>query len=254
MDSSRHVDDGDPRTTGEYVRRVTDGEGTLTLVGVVHDHPASTHRVRRATETLDPDILALELPPIAVPLFEQYARDDRDPPVFGGEMSAGIRAARTGTAVGIDRPTWSFLRKLVRNLLRERASPTTARNVLSNVASVTKHAVLCRLAATVAARTGVRLEVDFPTAHDADWWDTPEDQALDEREQIRRSRSFMDALQTGSASRASRVEDATREEHMADRLGDLRKDGDIVAIVGIDHLDPLVKQLGGTRDTGDERS
>ncbi len=247
MKFDQHVDDDrDPRMTGKYVRRVPKKNGIggmLTLVGVVHDHPASTYRVRRTTESLDTDILALEIPPIAIPLFEQYARSDQSPPAFGGEMSAAIQAAGTDTTVGIDRPTWGFFRKLVWNLLRKRPPLATIRSVLSNVASVTKHAVVCRLAATVAARTPVRLEVDFPVAHDTDWRDTPEEQALDEREQVRQSRAFMNAFQTANSVRASRFEDETREEYMADRLFELRENGDTVAVVGIDHLDSLTERL-----------
>jgi hypothetical protein len=246
MDISQQAGaDKDPRTTGEYVRRLPGDSGTLTLVGVVHDHPASTYRVRRITKMSSPDILALELPPLAIPLFEQYARDDRSPPTFGGEMSAAMQIARTDTTVGIDRPTCSFFLRLARNVLYERPSLTIVQNLLSGACSVTKHAIVCRLAAAVAARTPVRLEVDFPTAHDTDWWDTPEDQALDERRQIRRSRSFIDAMWTDDISCASRLEDSTREEHMADRLSALREEGDIVAIVGIDHLDSLRERLEG---------
>ena len=80
--------DSDPRVTGEFVRRVSNDAGTVTLVGVVHDHPASSYRVRQVVEDVDPEVLALELPPISIPLYEQYASSDRNPPVFGGEMSA----------------------------------------------------------------------------------------------------------------------------------------------------------------------
>ena len=66
-----------PRFTGEYVRRLgsddsgddaSDGvaddatdAGDVTLVGVVHNHPASKHRIRTMLDEVDPAVLALEL-------------------------------------------------------------------------------------------------------------------------------------------------------------------------------------------------
>jgi|AntDeeMetagen192_2_1112575.scaffolds.fasta_scaffold07421_2 pheromone shutdown protein TraB len=238
--------DADPRVTGEYLRQVPGDSGTLTLVGVVHDHPASTYRTRQVITELDPSVVALELPPISIPLFEEYADSGRTPPVFGGEMSAAIQAASPDTAVGIDRPTGGFFRRLGRTLLRERPTAETLRNVFSNTVSTTKHALLCRIAAVLAAHTSVRLEVDSPTPHDIDWTDTPEEQASDEREQVRRSRSFMNAFRTTNRSRASQIEDAAREADMATRLSALREREDVVAVVGIDHLDSLTERL----DTG----
>lgn len=233
----------DPRLTGAYVREVSGQDGAVTLVGVVHDHPASCYRVQHHVRRLDPEILALELPPSAVPLFEEYATSRQTPPVFGGEMSTAVQAADDATVVGVDRPTSSFGLKLIRNLLRERPSATIARKVFRNTVSAMKHAFVCRVAAGVSAHTDVRVEVDSPTEHDTDWTDSPTAQADDEQAQVRRSRTFMNAFQTSSSSRASRLEDATREEHMAERLTKLSDDGDVVAIVGIDHLDPLAELL-----------
>jgi pheromone shutdown protein TraB len=242
MDPLPAVDvDSDPRVTGEYLRQVTSDAGTLTLVGVVHDHPASTYRARKVVEAIDPDRLALELSPISIPLFEEYAATDRCPPAFGGEMSAAIQAADRSTTVGIDRPTGGFFRRLGRTLLRERPSLRTIRNLASNAVETTKHAGLCRVAATVATHTSVRVEIDSPAPHDVDWGTTPDDQARDERAQVRRSRSFMNAFRTASRSRAARLEDVAREDAMAARLSEL--DGDTVAVVGIDHLDSLVDRL-----------
>ena len=235
--------DSDPRVTGEYIRQVSSNTGTLTLVGVVHDHPASTYRVRQVVTELNPEVLALELPPISIPLFEQYASTDQCPPVFGGEMSAAIQAADTGTPVGIDRPTGGFFQRLAWNLLRERPSLQTVRNVVSATVRTTKHAVTCRVAAAIGAHTSIRLEVDSPVTHDIDWADAPDDQARDERKQIRRSRSFTNAFRTASRSRASRLEDVAREEEMAAQLSQLREDGDTVAVVGIDHLDSIAERL-----------
>lgn len=234
---------GDPRITGEYIRQLGGEHGSLTLVGVVHDHPASTHRVRRTVESVSPDILALELPPMAVPLFEQYAKTDRTPPVFGGEMSGAIQVAGTAETVGIDRPTSGYFARLSRKVVRDRPSPTTVRNVLSDAVSATKHAFVCRIASTVSAKTSVYLEVDSPVEHETDRTDTPEAQARDERGQIRRSRAFMNAFRNASPTRASRFGDTVREEQMADRLSELRVGNDVVAVVGVSHLDPVAERL-----------
>lgn len=235
----------DPRITGEHVRRVSAGPGELTLVGVVHDHPASAYRVARVVEARDPDVIALELPSIAVPLFEAYARSDRDPPVFGGEMSAAIQAG-DAEVVGIDRPTPAYTRLLATRLLRNRPPATTLRKVLSNTVGAIKHALVCQFAGVIASRTDVRLEVDSPVPHDANRRDAPADQARDERDQIRRSTGFMQAFQNASETQASRFEDETREAHMTERLTSLREGGSVVAVVGISHLDPLVERLDAT--------
>ena len=235
--------DSDPRVTGEYIRQIFDDNGTLTLVGVVHDHPASTYRVRHVIDGVDPDVLALELPPISLPLFKQYAASDQIPPAFGGEMSAAIQAVDPDIAIGIDRPTGGFFRRLAQNLLRERPPLETGRNVVSNVVDTTKHALLCRAAAAVGARTSVRLEVDSPITHDVAWTDSPDDQACDEHKRVHRSCSFMNAFRTTSRSRASQFEDDARDAAMTSRLAELRGDGDIVAVIGIDHLDSVTERL-----------
>lgn len=233
----------DPRLTGEYVRAVSGPAGAVTLVGVVHDHPASCHRVRHHVRRLDPEVLALELPPVAVPLFEAYATDDRSPPRFGGEMSTAVQATTDATVVGVDRPSGSFCLRLARTLLRERPSWTTTRSVLRNTGSAAGHALLCRVAASVATHTSLRIEVDDPTHHPTDRTDSPAAQAEDERTQVRRSRTFANAFRTDGGSRAAELEDATREAHMAERLVELRDEGAVVAVVGIDHLDALVALL-----------
>lgn len=235
---SDHNDD--PRLSGEHIRTVTDSNGTVTLVGVVHDHPASIYRARTAVSAQDPEILALELPPLALPLFEQYARDNRTPPVFGGEMSAAIQVATGATVVGIDGPSREYLHRLVGTLSRTPLSLTTLRRVGKSVLSALKQAAVCRLASTLASVTTVRLEVDTPAVYETDWTDTPERQAANERQHLDRARSVLDVLEP---PRAMHIRDTTREAHMADRLDCLRHDGDIVAIVGRDHLDAVADSL-----------
>ena len=234
-------DRDDPRTDGSHVRRLPGGDdtGDVFLAGVVHDHPASAHRVRSLVEATAPDVLALELPPLAVPLFERYAGAG-SVPVAGEEMSVGIRAADAAAVVGIDGPSRGFLGRLVRNLRERGASLSTVRTVAASVLSVSRHAVACRVAALLDAPTALRLAVDAPVEHDVDEHATPERQAADEQTQIRRARAVLGAF--GKAEPVQ-VRDETREAHMADRLASLRQRGDVVAVVGVDHLDGLVAHL-----------
>ncbi|WP_209019535.1 hypothetical protein [Halorussus marinus] len=229
----------DPRLDPEYVRTLASPDrGDLTLVGVVHDHPASVFRAGAVVRERAPETVALELPPLAVPLYREYARSDRPTPSFGGEMSAAARAARESGAdvVGVDAPTRDFLARLARNCWREGASLDTLRRVAGGVASVSRHAAVCRVAAAVADRTGLRVEVDDPVAHDCSRADPPREQARDERRQAERSRSL---LRTFDQPEPVALRDETREESMAARLDSLRERGDAVAIVGLDHLDGL---------------
>jgi len=188
-------------------------------------------------------VLALELPPLAVPLFEQYADDERTPPAFGGEMSTAVQAADTGRVEGIDGPAPRFLRRLLRTLRREDASRSTVRTTARRFASITRHAAVCRLAASLAAHTSLRVEVDSPVDHDCRWTDEPADQAADERQHVRRATSVMSAFRTAPASRCC---DRAREAHMAARLESLREDGDVLAVVGFGHLDAVHERLEST--------
>lgn len=224
----------DPRIPDDHVRSIETPSGTVTLVGVVHDHPASVFRVRTVVSERDPDVLALELPPLSLPLFERYAEDTRTPPVFGGEVSTAIQAADTDRVEGIDGPTPRFLRRLLATLYREGDSLKTALGVFKRVVSVTKSAARCRFAGALAAMTAIRLEVDSPATYSIDRTDSPERQAENEGDQIARARAVMDAFEP---SRASCFSDEVRESHMADRLGSLHHDGDTVAVVGRHHLD-----------------
>lgn len=233
----------DPRVNDEYIRTISEGEGDdLTLVGVVHDHPASVYRARVLITMYAPEVVALEVPPVATPLYQAYAGDSQTPPSFGGEMSAAVQAARNCDAevVGIDAPTPKFLAQLTRNCWRERASSKTLRRVLSGVTSVTRHAILCRAAAAVADRTSFRVEVDDPVVHDCGREDSPDVQARDERKQASRSQSLLQALEPPEAVL---LRDETREDCMAERLQSLRCQGKTVAILGLDHLDGIAERI-----------
>ncbi|MCL7417304.1 MAG: hypothetical protein M8354_05630, partial [Halalkalicoccus sp.] len=98
----------------EYIRTLPE----LTLVGVVHDHPASVARVEAVLRDSCPETLALELPPLAIPLYRSYATDAGFPSNAGGEMSAAIRAS-TASVVGIDGPSSGFSRAFYRYIERE---------------------------------------------------------------------------------------------------------------------------------------
>ena len=76
------LDLDDPRLNDAYLRVCPGGpeEGTVVLVGVVHDHPSSQYRAQRVLEAVEPTTLALELPPLALPLFEEYATESSTPP------------------------------------------------------------------------------------------------------------------------------------------------------------------------------
>lgn len=231
----------DPRTDGSHVRRLSrgDGAGDVLLVGVVHDHPASAHRVRSAVDAADPDVLALELPPLAIPLFEQYAGDE-SVSASGDEMSVGIQAADSAAVVGIDGPSLGFLRRLAETLSRGEASPSTVGAVLRSLLSVGTHAVACRVAALLGAPAAARLAVEGPVEHDVTAADDPERQAADEQGQIRRARAVLGAF--GKADSVA-VRDEAREAHMVARIASLRERGDVLAVVGVDHLDPLATRL-----------
>jgi len=232
--------DTDPRLTGEYVRRLSGSTGEVTLVGVVHDHPASKYRVRELVETMDPEMLALELPPIAVPLYEQYADDERRPPAFGGEMSTAVQAATTDHVVGIDGPSPRFISRLLADVVTETDPRESFLPVVRSLAGVTKQAAVCRVGAAVAERTGLRLEVDPPATHDCAWTDDPDTQASDEQARVKRAQTISEMFEQPDTVR---IRKQTRDRHMASRLASLREGGDIVAVVGIAHLDPIADRL-----------
>ncbi|QSX00054.1 hypothetical protein [Haloterrigena alkaliphila] len=233
----------DPRITPQFCRRVSGTSGDCILLGVVHDHPASIARVERVLESVVPDTLALELPTAALPLYRAYARDDGEaPPRFGGEMSAAIRAAPEATVAGIDAPNWSFVRRLVTRLIADRVSPATARRVLSGLGGATREALTCRVAATLTHATSMTVTCDDPIEYDCDHEDPPERQAAHERSHVASVQALLGSVQTDNSALTYR--DETREQCMIDRLETLRdREGDVVAVVGVDHLEPLADAL-----------
>lgn len=231
----------DPRLDTQCAKTFegTDGSGAVTIVGVVHDHPASVYRARHVVSERDPDVLALELPPLAVPLYEAYAAGEQSPPTFGGELSGAAQAARTDDIAGIDGPTLGFARRLGRRLWRNRASAATVSRSARSLLSITKTALACRLAAPVTARTGLTVAVGSPVHHETTG-DPADVQATDERRQIRTATAVVDAFETSPSSRYRTV---SRESHMADRIEALRERGDVVAVVGAGHFESLCERV-----------
>lgn len=235
--------DDDPRLTGEHVRRIAAREDRcpVTLVGAVHDHPASAYRARRVVEASDPDALALELPPLAVPLFEKHAATEGALPRSGCEFAAAIRTAATDRVVGIDGPSAAFVRRFAGRLARDRPPARTVRSAVRSLWSVSKHAVSCRIGAAVAGLTDLAVGVKNPVEHGCTRADDPAVQADDERTQVRRAMTVANAL---GGDAAGGLRQATREAHMAARLRDLRQDGSVTAVVGIAHLDAVAEAIG----------
>lgn len=236
--------DDDPRLQSEYIETLAGADGeTIVLVGVVHDHPASGYRVRRVVEHVAPDVLALELPSIAVPLFERYATDGETPPREGGEMSAAIQATldlKDPVAVtGIDLPSRRFARELAGVLRRERPSLGTLRSVAGEIGSVVRHAVRCRVAAT-AGLVGAVEENLGRVNHEVSVTHSPAEQAAHEASHLARSRSLLGAIQRPAAMALT---DEARERAMASYLDDLGRGGDVVAVVGFDHLEDVAGHL-----------
>lgn len=228
------TDTSDPRVTPRFVRWV-DATDDVCLVGVVHGHPASVHRVRTVVEAVDPTVLALEVPPLATSLFEQYATDEHVPPRFGGEYSAAIQAT-DARVVGIDGPNRRFVTTLLRRCVDERVSLDAARRLASGLANASREALTHRLLATIAAATPITAAVDRSFDHGCSTRDDPETQAATEHATVDRVEGVLDAL---GRPTAVRVRDETREACMVDRLAELGADGPVVAIVGVGHLDAI---------------
>ena len=239
------LDSADPRVRRECLERLP-GTDDIVLVGVVHDHPASVYRARRVVAEVAPATLALELPPLAVPLAAHHATEARTPPTLGGEMSAAIQAADTDRVVGIDGPSRGFFRYLAAELADTDASLSTLRRTAGAVRTVGKRALASRIGATVARRTTLSVAVDAPTAYDTDRSDEPREQAADEHGHIRTASSMLQAF---SPPPATAIHRRARERHMAARLDRLRTEGTVVAVVGIAHLGPIADHL---RDAADE--
>lgn len=234
----------DPRLTDEFWRGVPGAEGEtetgdVLLVGVVHDHPASVHRVRALAAAFGPDTLGLELPPLAVPsgrrLSGETVAERREN--SAGEMSAAVATVPDAEVVGIDPVGPRFLGRLARNAWADDASLATVRHTLENVVGIARFAARARLDGWGSAARG------SPDAHSVSGGDTADTQADDEQTCVTRSRSLLAAFER---PRADVLLDQTREETMAARIESLRIDGSVLAVVGMDHLDGVTERLQGS--------
>lgn len=239
----------DPRLTDEYVRRIEGaGVGDVLVLGVVHDHPASSYRVAELVGAYGPDVLALEVAPLALPWFERRAGEiDREAGRAGAvastcEVSAALAAAPGARAVGVDGFDAAFLATLLRNLRAEGPTLSTVRAVARGVTAVAKHAIECRLAALADRYTDRQPSVADPVQHGCEVTDPPECQAADER---RQASTTLALLRAAERPAPVAVRDETREACMVNRIERLRREGDVAAVVGLGHLDAVAGGLDG---------
>jgi pheromone shutdown protein TraB len=232
----------DPRLGEQFLRCIpgTDELGTVLLVGVVHDHPASVFRVAHLLESFTPEVLALELPPLAMPLFRMYAENRFTPPKLGGEMSMAIQAAGNVRTVGIDAPNQAYLRLIAEELLTDRVSLSVTKSVLKDVTRGFAHALACRLGAVIGAITPLRLQLYSHIEYDCSLLESPAVQAEHESRHVSQRQAFLRAIKTPPTIR--RI-DEIREAGMVTRIQELRTEGEVVAIIGVEHLDTLETQL-----------
>jgi pheromone shutdown protein TraB len=231
----------DPRLDQRYLRCVpgTEVRQPVLLVGVVHDHPSSVTRVTRVLDLVEPETLAVELPPLAMPLFERYADDPHRPPRLGGEMSAAIQSTDSPT-VGIDAPTRTYFSRLVERVREERPSREVLGRLARDLGSAVAHALACRVASVVADYTPLRLRVYDPIVHSCSLVDTAHVQAADERTFLDRRDALFRAV---SPPTSTRLIDGAREAAMSDLLDRARREGSVVAVVGMEHLDDVEADL-----------
>lgn len=231
----------DPRVDRAYIRCI-DGLGTLgavVLVGVVHDHPASEFRVRRVVEHLSPDILALELPPLAINLFTIYADDTEVPPQLGGEMSTAIQAT-TASVVGIDAPNRLYLRRLLDRLRDSPIERRLQRFLLTDLIRSSGHALLTRLGAFLGSLSSITPVLYEPIRYDSSPFDDPASQAGHEAAHLDKRASFLRAI---DAPPGIDLIDNLRETAMVERIQQLRLEGDVLVVLGMEHLDPVAEDL-----------
>lgn len=237
----------DPRCHEEFVRRIRgDDCGDVALLGVVHDHPSSAHRVRELVRSTGPDVLALELAPLAVPAYARLASADSAPAARGGEMRAAIEASPARRTVGIDGPSLSSLRTALATANRRDASVRTVLRFTSRFSRVGARCLASRVRTALGTALGTAggghlVVPGGETEHEVDADDDPATQAAHERSQVQRASAIGSALQPPPAAA---YRDATREAHMARRLRALRADGDdVAAVVGAAHLDGIEERL-----------
>lgn len=256
------VTSADPRTSQDDFRELPETESgeRVVLVGVVHEHPASVYRVVETVTALDPDIVALELPSLAMPLFTRYATDyereaswrdiaecpkeggEKEPPeaVPGGEMSAAIGATDHARVVGIDLPNLRYGGAVIDAFRAESLSVRGVCRTARAFGSQLAHAIHCRVA-HAASRLGVTLDPGLDDGgHECTISASAQEQATEEADLVAAGTTLLHAFNRPAALRTF---DSAREAAMADALRDLRREGTVVAIVGYAHLNPITEAL-----------
>ena len=231
------VIESDPRLSAEYVRLIERPDAPVVLVGVVHDHPASIHRVEAVIDAVSPATLAVELPELLVPAFG--TTDDTQDDV-GGEMTAAIDAAGSTPVLGIDVPSLGTVRALAAELRDRDVESRTALRTIRETWRITTHAILGRLAHEGVPRLPTVADLEFGQEYDLPADATPAAQAAHEATHLRRSTTL---LRTFEPPAATRLMDAVRERHMSERLDAIRADGAVVGVVGYGHLEAIESAL-----------
>lgn len=231
------VETSDPRLDRRYIwcHEGTADLGSVLLVGVVHDHPASEYRVRRVLELGSPDILALELPPLAVELFRLYARDPEVPPQLGGEMSIAIQGT-DASVVGIDAPNRQYLSLLVKRWLTRSIPTDLLLPTLKDFLLSSTHAVTARLGASVGSFMPAPPRLYDPIRYECSQFDPADSQASHEADHLSMRESFVNAVKLPPSLV---LIDDLREESMIQRIRQLRRNGDIMVVLGMEHLDSV---------------
>lgn len=242
----------DPRVSSDDYRRLPAGANgeSVTLVGVVHGHPASAFRVASTVDAVDPAIVAVEIAPLALPLFASYARDidvsDADfvrNPLPGGEMTAAMAAADDARIAGIDLPNASGFRRALGVLRSEPLSVYGIGRTVRAFAEQTAHAVRCRVA-HAAGRFGIDVDPGLDRRRSADRGSSPAAQAAAERDAVAAGTALLRSFTRPPSMAAF---DGAREAAMAEQLRALRREGPVVAVVGHAHLDPIAARLDDGR-------
>lgn len=228
--------ESDPRVTADLCRQLTRGSGQVVLVGVVHDHPASCVRVRRVAQALEPETVCLELPPTTVHRYRETLESTDAARTTGGEMGVAMQATPEATHVGIDGLDTRFLRTLASTVTAQRPAVRTLARTARGVGTMAKQLLGSQLRVWGnEPDTGIDVE-QFESLRGG----SPELQAADERRQLERSASFLRAVETPAAIS---LREETRETCMAHRLVTCLEDGPVLAVLGMDHLDPVADNV-----------
>lgn len=243
----------DPRVTKTSLRLLpaTADFGAVLIISVAHDHPASIARVSQVLDTIGPDILALELPPLAMPLFRYYATEESTPPSLGGEMSMALQRVSNARSVGIDVPTWAYLRAIARHLRRSVNPWKTLPALTSDFFRAIGQALTCRVMEMLGRLSQRRFRCYTRLQYECTADDPPERQASHERAHISKQQAFLQAVEI---SEATKLIDSLREESMVNRLHALRSTGDVVVVLGAEHAENVHRDLQVMGTSSDKSS